>query len=224
MLATLIGASITAAIALAGIGWLAARKKARALAEGSAAGSTRASEPTTPSPASAPSAPAPAATAPAAVAVKERPASILDYISEDTIVLDTTATARDDVIRELVALGVATGQVADEGVVLDSALAREALMSTAVGQGIAIPHAKSDGAASPMVAFTRVNDVDWKSPSGDLAKLVFLISVPAADAGDEHLRILANLARALSKPNVREALLEATTKAQVLDELKAAVG
>ena len=82
MLATLIGASITAAIALAGIGWLAARKKSRALAEGSAAGSTRASEPTTPSPASAPSAPAPAATAtstaPAAVAVKERPASILD--------------------------------------------------------------------------------------------------------------------------------------------------
>lgn len=136
VLATLIGASITAAIALAGIGWLAPRKKSRALAEGSAAGSTRASEPTTPSPASAPSAPAPAATAPAAVAVKERPASILDYISEDTIVLDTTATARDDVIRELVALGVATGQVADEGVVLDSALAREALMSTAVGQGV----------------------------------------------------------------------------------------
>lgn len=228
VLATLIGAAITATIALVGIGWLAARKKAREAAEGATAGSSSTSapraplaEPTTPKAAAAQAAPD---VAPAPVAVKERPASILDYISEDTIVLNSTATARDDVIRELVALGVATGQVADEQVVLDSALAREALMSTAVGQAIAIPHAKSDGAASPMVAFTRVNDVDWKSPSGDLAKLVFLISVPAADAGDEHLRILANLARALSKPNVREALLGAASKTQILDELKAAVG
>ncbi len=148
---------------------------------------------------------------------------MLDYISEQTILLDAKATDRDAMIKELVALGVATGQVADAEVVVASALARENLMSTAVGETIAIPHAKSNGAASPMVAFARAKDIDWKSPSGDLARLVFLISVPESDAGDEHLRILAKLSRALARQAVRDALQGATTKAEVLAVLKSAV-
>jgi PTS system fructose-specific IIC component len=158
-----------------------------------------------------------------AAATLTRPATVLDYISEDTIVLDSAATDRDAMIRELVALGVRTGQVADADVVLASALAREALMSTAVGEGIAIPHAKSAGAARPMVAFAKARNLDWASPSGDLARLVFLISVPEADAGDEHLRILAKLSRALARPAVRDALTDATTKPQVLEVLRGAV-
>ncbi len=157
------------------------------------------------------------------VATKVRPATVLDYISEDTILMESAAGDRDGLIRELVALGVKTGQVADPDVVLASALAREALMSTAVGEGIAIPHAKSDGAASPMVAFAKARDIDWSSPSGDRARLVFLISVPEADAGDEHLRILAKLSRALARPAVRGALTAAATKTEVLDVLKSAV-
>lgn len=158
-----------------------------------------------------------------ALATKVRPASVLDYISERTILLDAKATDRDSLIKELVSLGVATGQVADAEVVTASALARENLMSTAVGETIAIPHAKSDGAASPMVAFARVKDIDWKSPSGDLARLVFLISVPESDAGNEHLRILAKLSRALARPAVRASLNGAGTEAEVLAVLKAAV-
>jgi PTS system fructose-specific IIC component len=158
-----------------------------------------------------------------ATAVKTRPASVLDYISEETILLGSTATDRDSMIRELVALGVGTGQVADAEVVFRSALAREALMSTAVGEGIAIPHAKSDGAARPMVAFAKADGIDWGSPSGDLAKLVFLISVPEADAGDEHLRILAKLSRALARPVVRDSLNAASAPGQVLEVLRSAV-
>jgi len=157
------------------------------------------------------------------VATKVRPASVLDYISEQTILLDSKATDRDSMIKELVALGVTTGQVADPDVVFASALARENLMSTAVGETIAIPHAKSNGAASPMVAFAKAKDIDWQSPSGDKARLVFLISVPEADAGDEHLRILAKLSRALARPAVRDSLAAATTKGQVLEVLKSAV-
>ena len=158
-----------------------------------------------------------------ATAVKTRPASVLDYISTETILIDSKATDRDSMIRELVALGVGTGQVADAEVVFRSALAREALMSTAVGEEIAIPHAKSDGAARPMVAFAKANGIDWGSPSGDLAKLVFLISVPEADAGDEHLRILAKLSRALARAAVRDALHAAATPAEVLEVLRSAV-
>lgn len=126
-------------------------------------------------------------------------------------------------IAELIALGVATGQVNDADVVLASALARETLMSTAVGEGIAIPHAKSGGAARPLLAFARAEGLDWASPSGDLAQIIFLISVPEADAGDEHLRILAKLSRALTRKNVRQGLLQASTEAEVLEVLGAAV-
>lgn len=159
----------------------------------------------------------------AAVATATRPASVLDYISKDTILLTPKAKTRDEMIVELIETGVRTGQVADAEVVLQSALAREAEMSTAVGEGIAIPHAKSDGSARPMVGFAKADGIDWSSPAGDLANLVFLIAVPAKDAGDEHLRILAKLSRALAKGEVRDALNSATTEQQVLDVLSSAV-
>lgn len=219
VLALIVGSATTAGIAL---GLIAAteRHRARKAARGTDV-VTAGADPLPSSPRS------PIDVAPSggggAVATKVRPATVLDYISEDTILLDSTARDRDAMISELVALGVKTGQIADPAVVLTSALAREALMSTAVGEGIAIPHAKSEGAASPMVAFAKAKGIDWGSPSGDLARLVFLISVPEADAGDEHLRILAKLSRALARPAVRDALDHAATKTEVLEVLKSAV-
>lgn len=172
--------------------------------------------------------PAPAAVEEAAPVVAEpeaepQKASVLDYISEDTILLDSAAADRDSMIKELIGLGVATGQIRDAEMVLANALAREELMTTAVGEHIAIPHAKSDGVARPLVAFAKANDLDWGSPSGDAARLVFLIAVPEADAGDEHLRILAKLSRALSREEIREALSASRTKDEVLAVLRAAV-
>ena len=91
-----------------------------------------------------------------------------------------------------------TGQISDVGTVVDKAMAREAQGSTGVGMGIVIPHSKSAGANSPMPAFVRITDgIDWNSLDGAPANLIFLISVPEADAGTEHLKILAALSRAL---------------------------
>lgn len=161
------------------------------------------------------------------VATRTRPApadaeqpGVLDYISRETITLDPVATDRDQMIAELVGLGVATGQVADAEAVIASALAREATMTTAVGHNIAIPHAKSDGAARPMVAFAKSAGIDWGSPKGDPARIIFLICVPEAQAGNEHLRILAKLSRALARPPFREALEAASTPDEVLEVLR----
>jgi PTS system fructose-specific IIC component len=217
ILSLVVGSVTTALIALGLIAVTERRHVAKAQASGSADGRAVPSSPISPVDLE------PVAGGRAAVATVTRPASVLDYISEETIVLDSAAGDRDALIAELVGLGVRTGQVDDPAVVLTSALARESLMSTAVGEGIAIPHAKSSGAARPMVAFAKARDLDWGSPSGDPARLVFLISVPEADAGDEHLRILAKLSRALARPAVRESLTEATTAGQVLQALRAAV-
>jgi mannitol/fructose-specific phosphotransferase system IIA component (Ntr-type) len=99
-------------------------------------------------------------------------------------------------------------------------MAREARASTAVGGGLAIPHAKTDAATSPLVAFARLQQgVDWTAPDGVLVDMAFLISVPESTEGEEHLKILAALARALVKEDFRNRLRSADTASEVLDIL-----
>lgn len=169
-------------------------------------------------PAAATPAPAPAAKAPAAVAGAT---SINDYASAEAIDLALTASDRDTAIRTLVELAARTGRIHDVEDVVDAALRREAQFSTAVGNGIAIPHAKTDGVTAPVVAFARSTEsLDWNSPSGDRAQLLFLIAVPASAAGNEHLKILARLSRALAKAPFREALTAAATPQDVMELLQ----
>lgn len=151
--------------------------------------------------------------------------SIRDYLSVDTISLDGHATERDDAIRALVGLASNTGHVVDAEGVVAAAIKREGEFSTAVGHGIAIPHAKTDAVSAPIVAFLRNGTgIDWKSSSGDPATLLFLIAVPESAAGNEHLRILAKLSRALAKPEFREGLAKARSADAVYDLVSAYVG
>ena len=110
-----------------------------------------------------------------------------------------------------------------EGVVR-AALAREEQGTTAVGDGIAIPHAKSDAVGSPFIGFARVaSGVEWGAADGKPARLVFLIGVPESQAGDEHLRILAQLSRALMKKQVRAELEAAGSPEAARDVLAESV-
>lgn len=141
------------------------------------------------------------------------------------MLLDVDGASRDDVVRRLVELGAATGQVRDVDAVVAAALARERQGTTGVGQGIAIPHAKSAEVSAPLVAFARSTEgVEWESMDGEPAHLVFLIAVPEEQAGDEHLRILATLSRALTKAEFRDALLRAGSRTEVLRVLADRLG
>lgn len=156
---------------------------------------------------------------------RRRTGSVLDHLSEDTVLLDVDGASRDDVVRRLVELGAATGQVRDVDTVVAAALARETQGTTGVGQGIAIPHAKSAEVSAPLVAFARSTEgVEWESMDGEPAHLVFLIAVPEEQAGDEHLRILATLSRALTKAEFRDALLRAGSRTEVLRVLADRLG
>lgn len=165
--------------------------------------------------------------APARAATETPPAapSIVDYLKPETIDLHLTADQPEQAIRTLAELGAGTGTITDVDQVVAAALERESKNKggTAVGDGIAIPHAKSDGAARPMLAFGR-GPVDWDAPDGKPADLVFLIAVPEAQAGDEHLRILAGLSRALMRAPVRESLRNAATADEVIAVLDDALG
>ncbi|MGY4858462.1 fructose-specific PTS transporter subunit EIIC [Cryobacterium sp. AP23] len=169
----------------------------------------------------------PGAVAPVALvagSASPAPKTVLDYIDERTIVLDIDDTDRDAVIRRLAGLMSATGRVLDEDAVVRAALDRELISTTGIGEGIAIPHAKSDGATTPVLAFARSQaGVDWNSLDEAPAHLIFMIAVPEAAAGTEHLKVLAQLSRSLMKPSFRAAIEMAATPADVLAALASSV-
>ncbi|MFE3035831.1 fructose-specific PTS transporter subunit EIIC [Streptomyces canus] len=142
------------------------------------------------------------------------------YLTEQTVKVALDARDKEAAVREMAELLARSGKVADVDELVATALRREALGSTGLGEEIAIPHAKTDAVTAPVVGFARsAEGVEWGSLDGTKARLVFMISVPEAAAGDEHLRILALLSRKLMDPGFRERLLAAPDARAVLDVL-----
>ncbi|NEA00790.1 PTS transporter subunit EIIA, partial [Streptomyces sp. SID10116] len=143
------------------------------------------------------------------------------YLTRQTVKVQLAAGDKEAAIRELAALLASTGRVNDVEELVRTALRREAQGTTGLGEEIAIPHAKTDAVDSPLVGFARSPEgVEWGSLDGTKAKLIFMISVPEAAAGDEHLRILALLSRKLMDTGFRERLEAAPDDAAVLDVLR----
>lgn len=98
------------------------------------------------------------------------------------------------------------GLVLDSRVATDDILARERVMSTGVGNGVAIPHAYTDGVDRLCVAFYRTREpVDFAGPDGAPVDLFFVILGPQ-DRRREHIRLLARLSRLLSHGEFRDHL------------------
>ncbi|MER5752126.1 PTS fructose transporter subunit IIABC [Streptomyces sp. NPDC002088] len=143
------------------------------------------------------------------------------YLTDRTVKIRLDATGKEDAIREMAGLLARTGRVADVDELVRTALRREEQGTTGLGEEIAIPHAKTDAVTEPVVGFARsAEGVEWGSLDGTRARLVFMIAVPEAAAGDEHLRILALLSRKLMDAGFRERLLAAPDERAVLGVLR----
>ena len=91
---------------------------------------------------------------------------ITDLLTPDGIKVGATAADQMDAIDQLVALQTASGNINDPVKYKEGILAREAEFSTAVGDGIAIPHAKTEAVAKPgLAAMTVPAGVDWNAPT-----------------------------------------------------------
>ena len=146
--------------------------------------------------------------------------TIADLLDERSIDLSLSAGSKDDAIERMIDLIGASGALTDRDLLIKAVRAREEAGTTGLGDGIAIPHGKCDGVDRPALAFARSDEgVKWGAPDGSLANLVFLIAVPEAAAGDEHLRILASLARSLVKADFRGRLMAASNPQEVHEVL-----
>lgn len=112
----------------------------------------------------------------------------------------------------------------DAGAVFDALLARERLGSTAVGDGVAVPHCRTDGATEPVAALLRLHEpVDFDAPDDAPVDLMFVLVVPAEE-NELHLKLLAGAARVLSDGGCRRALRSADTDTGLFEAAIGALG
>lgn len=150
-----------------------------------------------------------------------KPEVLSGYLTEQTVKTELASGSKGAAIREMAEMLATTGNVRDVDELVRVALAREAQGTTGLGESIAIPHAKTDAVTRPTVGFARSDEgIEWGALDGTKARLVFMISVPEAAAGDEHLRILALLSRKLMDTGFRERLQSAPDEAAILDVLR----
>jgi fructose PTS system EIIA component len=137
-------------------------------------------------------------------------------ITEQLVVLDLDATDRHAATRRLAEALNGEGRVTDLEGFLADVRKREEQMPTGLPGGIGIPHARSAAITEPSLVFGRSTDgVDFGAEDGP-ATLIFLIAAPEG-GGEEHLTILAKLARRLVRPDFRQSLLDAPDPAAVVD-------
>jgi PTS system fructose-specific IIC component len=126
-----------------------------------------------------------------------------------------TASTKDAVIEELVDVLVRSEVVTDKQRMIGSLQAREAVMSTGIGGGIAVPHAQSPGATRLALALGRLESpVDFESLDGTTVQLVFMVVGPEERGG--FIRVLARISRLLYPGDLQRNLLRARTPAEAV--------
>ena len=141
---------------------------------------------------------------------------ITELLKKESIQLGVALGSKEEAIDTLVGLMDAGGRILDRAGYKEGILAREGLGSTAIGDGIAIPHAKVAAVKEAgLAAVTVPEGVDYEAFDGSLANIIFMIAAPA-DGADVHLEALANLSMLLMNPGFKESLLAAKTKEEFL--------
>ena len=140
---------------------------------------------------------------------------IVDLLSKESIMLNGTPKTKSEAIDMLVDLQVKSGKIADKAEYKKGILAREQMSSTAVGEGIAIPHAKSTAVKAPsLAAMTVPSGVDYEALDEEPSNLLFMIAAP--NDGDVHLEVLSRLMTILMDEDFREKLIAAKNKDEFL--------
>ena len=136
---------------------------------------------------------------------------ITELLSKQSVALGVKVDSKDAAIDYLVNLHYESGNISDKEEFKKGILKREADGSTAIGEGIAIPHSKNSAVKKPgLAAMTVPEGVDYDSLDGAPSNLFFMIAAPENGA-DVHLEVLSRLSMLLMDENFRAELLAAKT-------------
>ena len=144
--------------------------------------------------------------------------NIAEFLSKGAIVPDIKAAKKEEVIKELVDALINAGDIEKraKNKLVEALMAREALGSTAIGQGVAIPHAKSESVEKLVAAFgLSKKGVEFDSLDGEPAYIFFLLVAPQDSAGP-HLKALARISRLLKDKYFRDGLRACTDDKSII--------
>jgi PTS system nitrogen regulatory IIA component len=140
----------------------------------------------------------------------------MDFLSADAIKLSLESKNKKDAIKELVEVLFKSGKIKDKKKMMQTLLEREELGSTGIGQGIAIPHGKSDTVSDLAAAFGLSQDgISFDSLDGEPVNIFFMLVAPEGAAG-AHLKALARISSLLKDKYFRKSLLAAKTPEDVV--------
>ena len=135
---------------------------------------------------------------------------ITDLLKKESISLNRELSSKSEAIDALIDLQEKAGNLNDKEEYKKGILSREEQGSTAIGNGIAIPHAKTSAVAHPgLSAITAPSGVDYNALDGKPSNLLFMIAAP--EDGDLHLEVLSRLMTMLMDETFRNELLSAKT-------------
>ncbi|MCW1927931.1 PTS fructose transporter subunit IIABC [Bhargavaea beijingensis] len=142
--------------------------------------------------------------------------NITSLLTKDTVLLDLAASSKEAALSELDGKLDEAGKLSDREAFMNDILAREAQSTTGIGDGIAIPHAKSSAVHEPAIAFGRsAPGIDYEALDGQPAHLFFMIAA-SEGANNDHLEALSRLATFLMDGKFRERVLKAASADEVL--------
>ena len=144
---------------------------------------------------------------------------ILDVLDKEAILIDLKAKDKIKVIEELAEVIVKHKPNLDKDPLVRVLLERERLGSTAIGDGVAIPHGKYHGLSEPIISFGRsLKGLDFDSMDGQPVYLFFLLIAPESSASI-HLKALARIAKILKNSSFRKLLMEVPTRKEIYEAI-----
>ncbi|NBB85454.1 MAG: PTS transporter subunit EIIA [Bacteroidetes bacterium] len=142
--------------------------------------------------------------------------AIGDLLSEERIHVSLPATSREDVIHMMVQLLEDHPCVTDLEQVREDVIERERMMSTGVGKGLALPHAKTAGVTETIGCFAiMARPIDFDAMDEEPVRLAFMLAGPEASRS-KHIKILSHISRLLNRKRLRKRILNCDEAAAVL--------
>ncbi|MFF2884154.1 PTS fructose transporter subunit IIABC [Bacillus toyonensis] len=141
---------------------------------------------------------------------------ITELLKRDTVIMNLTASNKEAVIDELVEKLSGANRLNSKTEFKEAILKRESQSTTGIGEGIAIPHAKTKAVKQPAICFGRsVSGINYESLDGQPAHLFFMIAA-SEGANNTHLETLSRLSTLLMDEGFRKQLLEAKDEEELL--------
>lgn len=141
-------------------------------------------------------------------------------VNKKLIVINLEAEDKNEAIGKLISMTKNEDKIISEEDFLSCVLQREKEFSTGIGNGIAIPHGKSETVKEAIIAIAKLKKaIDWESIDSGLVDLIFLLGVPERNKENLHLKILAQLSRKLMDEEFVEMLRNAATEQEIYNAL-----